>query len=415
MASSRIWNPRTVTYLAILLRVVLLAWGKYQDTHSPLKYTDIDYLVFTDAAKYLKWGVSPYIRDTYRYTPLLAWVLYPTNYYGFFDFGKWLFASGDILAGLLIYSTLRGSWYGFNVERASKYAAVWVLNPMVANISTRGSSEGLLAVFVVAIVWSALRRNYLVTGLMLGLAVHFKLYPFIYAATLFFWVWSGHRRRPNRILWGLYSDDLIALVGAASSTWGGLNTLMYNIYGDEFFYHSYFYHYVRTDHRHNFSIYNTLLHLQSAVGSDGSLRIPNLSFYPQLYLSLIGMPWAMSGKSLAGTMLAQTFAFVTFNKVCTSQYFLWYMVFLPLYLPDSTFMKRPKLGISCLIAWIVGQAGWLQQGYELEFLGVSTFAPGLWLWTIFFFAVNCIILRIIVSDISERPPAVEVISEKKTN
>ncbi|KAI6900656.1 hypothetical protein KC318_g19462 [Hortaea werneckii] len=99
-------------------------------------------------------------------------------------------------------------------------------------------------------------------------------------------------------------------------------------------------------------------------------------------------------------MLAQTFAFVTFNKVCTSQYFLWYMVFLPFYLPYSSFMRRPKLGVSALVLWILGQAAWLQQGYELEFLGHSTFLPGLWLASAGFYLINCWILGVIVADVA---------------
>ena len=42
---------------------------------------------------------------------------------------------------------------------------------------------------------------------------------------------------------------------------------------------------------------------------------------------------------------------------------------------------------------------WLQQGFQLEFLGKSTFVPGLWGAGLLFFAVNCWILGIIVKDI----------------
>lgn len=75
----------------------------------------------------------------------------------------------------------------------------------------------------------------------------------------------------------------------------------------------------RLDHRHNFSVYNTLLHLSSQQPSDTGFRIESLAFLPQISLSLIIMPLLLAKKDLASTMLAQTFAFVTFNKVCTSQ------------------------------------------------------------------------------------------------
>jgi phosphatidylinositol glycan class M len=47
----------------------------------------------------------------------------------------------------------------------------------------------------------------------------------------------------------------------------------------------------------------------------------------------------------------------------------------------------------------VGQALWLQQGYNLEFLGKSTFVPGLWAASAAFFLINCWILGLIVADI----------------
>ena len=84
--------------------------------------------------------------------------------------------------------------------------------------------------------------------------------------------------------------------------------------------HTYLYHFTRVDHRHNFSVYNTVLHLNSAYPSQASdLRVESLAFIPQLLLAVVAIPLMCAKKDLAGTMLAQTFAFVTFNKVCTSQ------------------------------------------------------------------------------------------------
>lgn len=74
------------------------------------------------------------------------------------------------------------------------------------------------------------------------------------------------------------------------------------------------------------------------------------------------------------------------------------MIFLPLHLSTSSLLRRPRLGLTALAFWAVTQAAWLQQGYELEFLGLSTFFPGLWLSSIAFFLVNCWILGIIISD-----------------
>lgn len=62
------------------------------------------------------------------------------------------------------------------------------------------------------------------------------------------------------------------------------------------------------------------LYLASALPpSSSSFRIESLAFLPQLLLSCVLIPLVLAKKDLPTAMLAQTFAFVTFNKVCTSQ------------------------------------------------------------------------------------------------
>lgn len=232
------FTPRIILPLSLLLRLALLLWGHYQDTHSPLKYTDIDYLVFTDASRFLSQNRSPYDRDTYRYTPLLAWLLYPTVWGGLWSqFGKVVFALGDVGTGWLVYGVLarrfsaggKGGKAGIGVQnakaRAMKFACIWLLNPMVANISTRGSSEGLLAVIVVALLWAALRGRIVLAGALLGLGVHFKIYPFVYAASLFWWM-GGDERRGN-VLLRFFSGSRITLAVVAFVTFMGLNVGMF--------------------------------------------------------------------------------------------------------------------------------------------------------------------------------------------
>ena len=78
----------------------------FQDSMSEVKFTDVDYRVLTDAARHIYKDGSPYDRHTYRYTPLLAWMLIP-NVNVSPLFGKFLFCGFDIIAGHLIYSYVK--------------------------------------------------------------------------------------------------------------------------------------------------------------------------------------------------------------------------------------------------------------------------------------------------------------------
>ncbi|KKY34031.1 putative gpi mannosyltransferase 1 [Diaporthe ampelina] len=336
-------SPVPLYTTAVLFRVVLLVYGLWQDANSPLKYTDIDYLVFTDATRFVSQGhpAGPYARETYRYTPLLSWALIPTTWtargnplwanVALFSFGKLLFALADVAAGALIVSilTIKGrATPAMDAPTARKFAAIWLLNPMVATISTRGSSEGLLAVLVLALLWAVLSRRVALAGVLLGLGVHFKIYPFIYAPAIV-WSMDGDRisGRPaaQSSVVGAVAAFLtvprLKLALVSSGVFMALNLTMYASYGPPFLVHTFLYHVTRIDHRHNFSPYNIPLYLASASpeGVSRGLRIESVAFLPQLLLSCVLIPLIMAKKDLPATMLAQTWAFVAFNKVCTSQ------------------------------------------------------------------------------------------------
>ncbi|RMZ91670.1 hypothetical protein DV736_g1116, partial [Chaetothyriales sp. CBS 134916] len=345
VASTLFASPAAVFSLAFVLRAALLVYGMHQDATSALKYTDIDYYVFTDAARSVAHGSSPYDRATYRYTPLLAWIMVPTSWGGWwFEFGKVLFALSDLVAGWVMVRILRRQ--GHDGRTSLAYASVWLLNPM-----------------------------------------------------------------------------RITLLTASLATFTLLNGVFYAIYGTEFLHHTFLHHLTRLDHRHNFSPYNMLLYLSSAgtLPPRRLLFLPlstaSVAFLPQLALSTLLLPLLSakanrpSKSTVPSTLLAQTLAFVSFNKVCTSQYFLWYLVFLPLHLPRSSLVAVPGRGVTALLLWVGAQAVWLWQGYELEFLGRSTYVPGLWLASLGFLLVNCWILRVVVADILEGDGKGEVKSE----
>ena len=126
------------------------------------------------------------------------------------------------------------------MERALKFASIWLLNPMVATISTRGSSEGLLGVMVVAMLWAILQRKIALSGVLLGLGVHFKIYPFIYAPSIIWWLDNEHvttstvsRPEKKGAMLGqikrFCNVARIKLTITSLATFVALNTLMYSM------------------------------------------------------------------------------------------------------------------------------------------------------------------------------------------
>lgn len=181
-----------------------------------VKYTDIDYLVFTDAAKHISRGESPFDRHTYRYTPFIAQILSYANEdsRGFYwwrnskYFGKLLFCVADALCGLIILKLRSNMRLKTNQSHDIQWVDTlwWLYNPIPINICTRGSAESFVVLFPVLVTLSIalsdtatkfqLRWKALLTGVIHGLSVHSKLYPIIYTASLM----AYFSKRENHIL-----------------------------------------------------------------------------------------------------------------------------------------------------------------------------------------------------------------------
>ena len=65
-------------------------------------------------------------------------------------------------------------------ELATMYSAIHLLNPLVFSISTRGSSESVLSLFVLLTLYASLKGWWDLSAIFLGLSTHWKIYPIIY-------------------------------------------------------------------------------------------------------------------------------------------------------------------------------------------------------------------------------------------
>lgn len=363
-----------VISLAVFLRIVLLVYGEWQDRFLEVKYTDVDYWVFSDAAEAIRTGKSPFTRHTYRYTPLLAYLLVPNAWLGA-AWGKVLFSAFDIVAGWVIYLFLVRST---NPSRAAYLTgAFWLLNVMTFTISTRGNAESILCTLLLGSLYLLTSARYVSAGVLFGAAVHLKLFPIIYGVAILSYLFNGKSRKsidsppispkmmpvevtpspsppasPNasptslknrkkKFVQEVASQRPSALATpqkitavklttpvsrlknvftfglSALATFSVLTGFCYWKYGAEYIQEGILYHLIRKDHRHNFSPYFYLFYTEAS-----GVLLPKffeiLTFIPQL-LFFVAAGAKFGRKDLTFACFIITFVFVTFNKVVTSQ------------------------------------------------------------------------------------------------
>ena len=113
-------------------------------------------------------------------------------------FGKALFVLADVLIGLLIYMLLRlrsasegsalkyswcvalSGWLRLSLTACS----VWLFHPFSINVSTRGNADAVIGLLVLWSLYLLLTKRVVLSAIVYGLAVHFKIYPIVYALAL---------------------------------------------------------------------------------------------------------------------------------------------------------------------------------------------------------------------------------------
>jgi phosphatidylinositol glycan class M len=366
-------------------------------------YTDIDFLVFTDAANYIKMGQNPYDRHTYRYTPFLAELLAHMPK----EAGRYLFCIADALCGWIIVQYRRSNRQQSQDTPWMRLqdALWWLYNPLAINICTRGSSESLMVLLPVLMTIRTVRsgtslKHALFAGLWHGLAVHSKLYPIIYSLSYMAYfatksVAPAHSNtfpwtEPSRLfrliqLWicRLLAPAPLLFLVSFITTFIGLTYLAVFWYGEIALQEGLLYHFSRVDHRHNYSMYWYWIYLAKARPHTNIANMGRLLVLPQVVL-LVYSSLGVGAYDLALALFLQTYLFVTHNKVITAQYFTWFLCLLPLCSDSFALTRRVQ---RALIGLIMSIGLWLGSAYCLEMQGMAVH-KFVWIASVLHFCAN---------------------------
>lgn len=423
-------------FISFIIRLVFVVYGEFQDYYAEVPFTDIDYRVVTDGARHILNEQSPYKRHTYRYTPLLAYLL-TGNIFIHASFGKILFSIFDILIGIIIRQIILDEYlHTFEVnavsllkrnkrlsessahvrfhltpryeKRATWASLLWLYNPMAIVIATRGNGDSITSLFILLTIF-ALQRSIgkskahnltyvLLAGACHGLAIHFRLYPLAFSLAYYLYLGEDsikQNQHPKTILSVIFQFNRkqLLLVFSTISTLMGLTVYFYQKFDYEFLFESYLYHLVRKDTRHNFSLYFYM----NLLNNNPMLVEKIFTFLPQLLILLaINAYFGIHRKTIGFCIFLQSFLVVTFNPVITSQYFIWYLAILPICMKNLRSLKINRALSYCGL-WCSVQAIWLFSAYLLEFKGWNTFGF-IFMQSAIFFAANCFIMKVLIDS-----------------
>lgn len=444
--------------VGLIIRLILIIYGEIQDQISEVPYTDIDYRVVTDSARHVYNLGSPFQRHTYRYTPFLAIFLIP-NIHFHQSFGKLLFVFFDLIIAVIIknivvdeiHSLIHGSQQyllsgdskvkvdkksannssslkpknrffiskkesrvnlmlgdRLKFEKMGNFAAqIWIYNPLTMIIATRGNGDAISCALVLLSIYYLLKsndfdaksieRNVILSGIFHGLAIHFRLYPVFFS--LAFFLFLSHRKEQNGS--GVFDCILkpnrkqILFVISVVVTLFTVIGIFFAIYRYEFLHESIFYHFVRKDTRHNFSLFFYVQYL-SSVNKVNVFQKLLMSTPQMILIILISFHFTKTRQTFQFALLLIAFITVSYNSVITSQYFVWFLSLLPLSINNFKNLTF-KQTILLPSLWMIGQGFWLLFAYFLEFKGINSF-DFIWLASAIFFIINIVIVQVLISN-----------------
>lgn len=360
---------------------VLLIWiaDLWDSTSLSVKFTDTDYDVFSDAAAHVAGGGSPYARKTYRYTPIAAYICLVNPWIHRLAC-KFIFVAVDILLALILWDLvelqLKKSSWKFTDTHVALFVSGLILNPLFFLMSTRGSNDQIIQALIFAAIWLLLQRRYILAGFVYGFSIHFKIYPIIFSFVFYFFIdcdrdliaKGGNPYQAIISKKGFFTRDRIIFTAMTVGTLVILTGVFYPMYGYEYLYEAYLYHFVRKDHRHNNSVYWYLIY--QLFDEPKSVLVGVLTFVPQwalVFVSGIALYY-----DLFTACFLQTWFFVMFNKVMTAQYYMWYAAFWPIILVNNRLATKPYHIIAWCTVWGLGQGVWGHYANAFENWGEPT-------------------------------------------
>ena len=271
MLGIRHWGK--IAFLGLAIRVALIMLlSQYESIYNQdLALTDIDYKVYSDAALY----DSPYERHTYRYSPLLAYLM-AFNYSHHEVIGKIILALFDVFAiGLVYYVNSRNENEIIGTNYGMLSAKIYAFNPLFIYLTVRGSCESITLCLLYAF-WSlywggkadghksilemrakrvdqhqpSVQKRW-ASYAIFGLLVHFRIYPILFVPFILAHQYHlSHTNKVSALIKGFFEISLVA-----GGVFLGLGLLFYSWYGRQFVEETYLYHWGRLDNRHSFSAF----------------------------------------------------------------------------------------------------------------------------------------------------------------